>query len=244
MRERESTRERERTKERKKELPLLFARNPMELLPTPLLSMDDLDPDDEHSQELLTVSYIFPELKILSNHAATISIPVAPEPPISVVFHDDMTSTAPRTIPHLPPLQLAVVMPEKYPQEAPPDIKLASLWLSEDVVLRLRTELVGLWKDSRDQVLYAMIDHLVQAAERGFDQADGSAAVFPKILEEELISFNKMMLKNVFNQGTYECGVCLGKLLSYILLFFHAFGLIQLLITAGVDRTKEGHRLS
>jgi len=182
-----------------------------DLLPSSL-SVDDLDQDDERSSEIATVSYIFPELTLLGPHSFSLSIAVSPGSPILVVFSDD--SAAARTLSHLPPLQLTVALPESYPLEAPPNIKLESAWVTKEILARLHKELVSLWEEMRDQVLYAVIDHLIQRAEEAFiqDRAAESLMV-SKDLEEELIAFNKKALKDEFNRGTYECGVCLGMLI-------------------------------
>lgn len=186
--------------------------------PIPILSTDDLDPDDARSQEIVTVSYIFPELTLLSPHSFYISVPVSPVLPIPVIFSDDLTSTTStvaRTFSHFPPLQLTISLSENYPLESPPSIKLESPWLANDVITRLQQELAGLWEDIRDQVLYAVIDHLIQAAEVAFVQdKEAVSLVLPKILEEQLVTFNKKASKEVFDRGTYECGVCLGKSLQ------------------------------
>jgi len=173
------------------------------------LSVDDLGQDDERSSEITTVSYIFPELTLLGPHSFTLSIAVSPVSPIPVVFSDE--SVAARTICHFPPLQLTVTLPESYPLEAPPNIRLESTWVTKEILTRLHKELVGLWEEVRDQMLYAVIDHLVQKAEEAFIHGRGTESlVVSKNLEEELIAFNKKSLKDEFNKGTYECGVCLG----------------------------------
>ena len=181
-------------------------------LHTSLLSIGDLDQDDERSSEIATVSYIFPELTLLGPHSFALSIPVSPVPPIPVVFSDESAVT--RTISHFPPLQLTVTLPESYPLETPPNIKLESTWVTKETLMRLHKGLVGLWEEITDQVLYAVIDQLVQKAEEAFIHERGmESLVVSKGLEEELIAFNKKALKDEFNKGTYECGVCLGMLI-------------------------------
>lgn len=173
--------------------------------------IEDLDLDCERSQEIVTVSCIFPELTLLSPHSFYILLPISPIPPLSVTFSDDSTSTVTRTLNHLPPLKLTVSLPESYPLESPPNIRLESSWVAKDVLIRLHGELLKLWEEIRDQVLYAVIDHLIQAAEVAFQKKIGAESlILPKSLEEELILFNKRSLKEVFEKGTYECGVCLG----------------------------------
>ncbi|KAF8471980.1 RWD domain-containing protein [Kalaharituber pfeilii] len=182
----------------------------MELL-TQTFSVTDLNPGDERSQELVTVSYIFPELTFLGPHSAYISIPISPEPPVPVVFSGEKAqSNESRTISHFPPIQATFTLPPDYPCNAPPVVKLESVWVTESTISKIQSELLDLWRDTKDQVLYAIIDHLVQAALRAFDQADsGNPLVLPECLEADISSFNKKALKEEFNKGTYVCGVCL-----------------------------------
>ncbi|KAF8423509.1 hypothetical protein BGX38DRAFT_1238581 [Terfezia claveryi] len=152
------------------------------------LCIDDLDQDDERSSEIATVSYIFPELTLLAS-LLYLSIAVSPAFPVLVVFSDEPVVA--RTISHFPPLQLT----------------LESTWVTKETLARLHKELVGQWEEIRDQVLYAVIDHLVQKAEVAFTYGRGTESlVVSKDLEEQLIAFNKKSLKDEFNKGTYECG--------------------------------------
>lgn len=170
------------------------------------ISIDDFDQEDERCLELITTTYIYPELNILTPHLASIQIPLSAALPVAITFRNKSGQCSLQKISHLPPLQLVIEMPEGYPTISPPDIELTSSWIPESVTEELDCKIHRLWEDTKEGVLYAAIDLIQQGAETAFGISELESS-----LEEELVSFNKKSLKEVFNTGTYECGVCLGE---------------------------------
>lgn len=115
---------------------------------------------------------------------------------------------------HLPPLHIEIELPEGYPSEKPPVFKVTTEppWLSPPVLSRLIDDGYQLWEEGgKDLVVYTYIDHLQQCAEMAFglsDTPDGEAH-FSRDLKIALLDFNNKAEREKFEQGTFECGVCL-----------------------------------
>lgn len=113
---------------------------------------------------------------------------------------------------HLPPLSLQIELQNGYPVEKPPVFFVATnpSWLPRDVLGHLREQGATLWEDlGRDQVVFAYIDHLQQAAESGFDLTVPLRV--PQDLKIALLDFDSKARRQKFEQETFDCGVCLGS---------------------------------
>ena len=118
---------------------------------------------------------------------------------------------------HLPPLNLRLSLPEGYPAEKPPVFHLTSQysWLPEQKLDELREAGHTLWQElGRDQVVFSYIDHLREAAERGFDmvQAEDQVLEISPDLKVALLDFDLKAKRAKFERETFECGICLGRL--------------------------------
>ena len=116
---------------------------------------------------------------------------------------------------HLPPLSLQIELQNGYPAEKPPVFYVATnpSWLPKSVLGHLREHGATLWEDLwRDQVIFAYIDHLQQAAESGFDLTDPLRV--PQELKIALLDFDSRARRQKFEQETFDCGICLGRLAS------------------------------
>ena len=117
---------------------------------------------------------------------------------------------------HLPPLNLRLLLPDGYPTEQPPVLYLNSQysWLPEKKLKDLRSGADMLWKDmGGDQVVFAYIDYLREAAENGFDLglAEEEILDIPAHLKIALLDFDLRARREKFEKQTFECGICLGK---------------------------------
>ncbi|KAF6223276.1 hypothetical protein HO133_000118 [Letharia lupina] len=135
-------------------------------------------------------------------------------------------------ISHLPALNLRLSLPEGYPAEKPPVFYLESQysWLPEQKLQELREAGHSLWEElGRDQVVFSYIDHLREAAERGFDmaQADDQVLEVSPDLKVSLLDFDLNAKRAKFERETFECGICLdakkGTVCHRLLLCGHVF---------------------
>ena len=72
--------------------------------------------------------------------------------------------------------------------------------------------MVHLWDEyGQCQILFAYIDYLQQASERGFDLDESAEGclILPVTLEKALLEFDSHTKQSIFNSGTYDCGICL-----------------------------------
>lgn len=179
-----------------------------------LLTSDDLlSSPDERSRELGTIAAIYPELLLISPFSATISLPVSPILPVPVSF--DTAEFFP--ISHFPALTLQFDLPSTYPERSPPQISLSTspAWIPPQTLERLKTEIDRLWEEfGGGQIVFTAIDHVQQAAEHGFDlvRPDNNGGTWLNLsagLKPHITDFNAITKKQQFEQGTYECGICL-----------------------------------
>ncbi|KAF2156251.1 RWD-domain-containing protein, partial [Myriangium duriaei CBS 260.36] len=172
---------------------------------------------DEREEELETLSSIYPELvrDTFQPFQFNLCVPISPANPIKIIFTpsellkaEDQVSEA--TIKHLPPVQIAASLPATYPSEAAPDVRLSTSpsWLPAAKIKELETESAKLWEEyGRCQILFAYIDHIQQAADRAFDLAD--KLTIHESLKSDILAFDQTREKEIFETGSYECGVCL-----------------------------------
>ena len=117
---------------------------------------------------------------------------------------------------HLPALNLRLSLPEGYPAEKPPVFYLESQcsWLPDQKLQELREAGHTIWEElGRDQVVFSYIDHLREAAERGFDmgQAYDQVLEVSPDLKVSLLDFDLKAKRAKFERETFECGICLGR---------------------------------
>lgn len=174
---------------------------------------------------------------------ASIEIPVAPSAPVAVYFpavedgaQATILPTPPSSIPstdlqcvdlrdapldvhvlsHLPPLRLQILLPTGYPSEKAPvfELSTAPSWLREGTLAELQSYGEQLWQEfGQDQVVFAYLDHLQNAAEAVFGALDESGRLhIPREHKIALLDFDLRAKRATFEKGTFECGVCLGEL--------------------------------
>jgi len=194
--------------------------------------------DDEREEELSSITAIYPELSIdpASRFAASLDIPVAPSPPLAVRFPPPVDGGPPglptppasdhggrkdlcakdevHRLLYLPPLNVQITLPDGYPSERPPTFKLSTspAWIPDATLQCLKDEGTSLWEEyGRGQVVFAYIDYLQQAAERGFDLsgADGPPLDVSLEMKIGLLDYDIKEKRHKFEQETFDCGVCL-----------------------------------
>jgi E3 ubiquitin-protein ligase RNF14 len=193
------------------------------------------DPYDEREEELSTITAIYPELVVQGAHSVSLDLPITPSSPLLARFvpqqasKNDTASSHNGTyahtlatahvehdvrLSHLPSLTAKIELPDGYPSEHPPVASLGTDhdWLPTAKLKALEDQVKVLWEEyGRCQILYTYIDHLQQAAESGFDldQSAEGCLTLPMTLEQPLVDFDKSTKLSVFNEDTYDCGICL-----------------------------------
>ena len=154
-----------------------------------------------------------------------VAIPTALlKPPSSNSTEDESTNTnvaqlndnSVHLLSHLPPLLLTLKLPDGYPSNQAPKLCLDShsSWIPKKKIDELRLAGYSVWEDlGHDQIVFAYIDHLQQAAEDGFGfNSDGKHTLrLSPELEIPLLDYDLKSKRAKFEQETFECGICLGE---------------------------------
>jgi len=189
--------------------------------------------------ELDSISAIFPEMVRHGSHSASLDIPVSLIQPVSVLFPPTAVKVAPppaslfetlstfqpaiasvkaadgetRHLWNLPPLTVEITLRHGYPADVPPDVKLGSQssWIPASKLAELERGAREMWEEfGHDQVFFAYIDSLQQAAEDAFGLAatGGTLEIAPE-LKVALLDFDIKTKQAKFDRETFDCGVCL-----------------------------------
>ncbi|KAF1967351.1 RWD-domain-containing protein [Bimuria novae-zelandiae CBS 107.79] len=183
--------------------------------------------DDERIEELETLQSIYPELTLdpANPFSAQLDLLVAPAKPLPVTFEPDLgrpdhpavgnteanntENAVVHRLAYLPPLCLKVELPAQYPAEAPPKVNLTTSpsWVPLDAIEKLEREAYLLWGEySGGQMLFAYISYLQEAAETTFGLSE---LLLPDSVKAELLYYSKCTKKELFDQETFDCEVCL-----------------------------------
>lgn len=193
--------------------------------------------DDLRHTELDTLQAIFPEIhrpdEAKDPFTFEIELPVQPAAPVTVTFpaatgNDTAVIAGPGgaaqngqseedslQVSHLPSLMLRISLPEGYPPDRPPAVRISTEppWLSQDTISKLESDAPRLWEEmGRDMVAYTYIDHVQHAADGVFGaiSADGTLEVASQhklaVLDHDIKA-----KKEAFEKETFDCGICLGK---------------------------------
>lgn len=209
------------------------------------MDLSTADDDDARATELETLEAIYPELRRTDNSrfAFELELPVEPAAPVTVTFPaaassdqllNGSTSAAPALedslqVSHLPPLALHITLPEGYPAECAPLVKISTTpqWLSAEMLSRLAGEAPRLWEEmGRDLVTYTYIDHVQRAADDVFGAitAEGTLQVDPEH-KLAVLDYDIKAKKAAFDKETFDCGICLG------MEYFNIFTLMSFILT-------------
>lgn len=222
-----------------------------------------MDTEDQRDVEISTLSAIFPEIKRLAEddpYTFTLDVPVSPAKTVTVYFPAAESGqvpnpTAPQILPgtaprpawidshelsHLPAVRLQISLPESYPTEQPPVVNVSTTppWLPSSSAKIVEDHCARLWEElGRDLVVFAYIDLVQQLADAVFGLVSDTGAL--EIRPEHKIAvldFDMGAKKAAFDRETFDCGVCLGKL---ILIFPDLFQTISLFYTSGQSRMSR-----
>lgn len=206
--------------------------------------MDSTTEDDARATELETLEAIFPELRRLPDdeHGLKfeLDLPVEPASAVTVTFPpagnavtnadgvngscliESKTGEDSLQVSHLPSLCLRFTLPAGYPEECAPQIDITTTpqWLSSDTLRRLEDDGPKLWEEmGRDMVAYTYIDHIQRGAEDvfGLVNDDGTMNVDPQH-KLAVLDYDIKAKKAAFENGTFDCGICLGKFTASMLI--------------------------
>lgn len=166
------------------------------------------DADDERAEELEALESIYPEL-VRDAHdpfIATMDILVAPTKPLPITFEPEQDV---QRLAYLPPLRLHFVLSADYPAHAPPTVTPSTTpsWLPEHIRRRVTEEAHTIWEEyGGGAILFSYIESLKEQALAAFGLEE---LTLPASMRTQLVDYSKRLKKDLFDQETFECGVCL-----------------------------------
>ncbi|KAL8741737.1 MAG: hypothetical protein Q9190_005694 [Brigantiaea leucoxantha] len=130
--------------------------------------------------------------------------PELPRGPVQDIHH----------LSYLPHLHLSISLPKGYPTERPPlfHLEIEPPWLPEEKLRALEEKGTSMWENfGRDQVVFAYIDYLREAAERAFGLERGKENTWEASsdLKLALLDFDIKAKRAKFEQEIYDCEICL-----------------------------------
>ncbi|PNP55052.1 hypothetical protein THARTR1_04741 [Trichoderma harzianum] len=201
-----------------------------------------VDDDDARATELETLEAIYPELRRPdgAGFVFELELPVEPAAPVTVTFPaaaaapdqalNGSASDAPALVDslqvsHLPPLTMHITLPDGYPAECAPLVKISTTpqWLSAEKLAHLAGEASQLWEEMGRDLGTLQVDPEHKLAVLDYDIKAKKAA---------------------FDKETFNCGICLdpkkGSKCHKMLDCTHIFCL-QCLQDFYNDAIKEGN---
>ncbi|KAH6639158.1 RWD domain-containing protein [Boeremia exigua] len=175
-------------------------------LPQCSLALGMTEPNDERAAELETLAAIYgSSLVMTGDYSGCINISVAVQRPLQLLCKTE--GDRDNEVSYLPPVQMCFKLPEQYPGEAAPIVELKTSWLETKIIQKLEAVATLLWEEyGRTEVMYAYISYLEEAAELAFEITHLDVGHDDLHL---LLNHDRDTKRRTFEQGTYDCGVCL-----------------------------------
>src|SRR5271154_1528661 len=186
-------------------------------------------------------------LKIRFQTPAKDNTPTLPTPPTSVELDEDETVVIQKKrkaeeiteaqidaheLAYLPPLTLDMCLPDGYPHEKAPLVKLSTSppWLPSMILKTLEADATRIWVETgREQMVFTYIDHLQQGADVAFNitEKEEQGLKLSSDMKLALLDFDLKTKRELFEKQTFDCGVCLepkkGSHCHRLLLCSHVF---------------------
>ncbi|KAG7910988.1 hypothetical protein KL906_001368 [Ogataea polymorpha] len=159
-------------------------------------------------EEFESLAAIYPEIQLdPESRSGKLLIPVALEALLKVQMAETETC---HEIANLSPIELAFSLPERYPHQEPPDIRLEGCqWLDPVSKESILAELTGIWQDFQDIVLFSVIDYLKEHSQNAFGTLDFTQPlVLPKQTYLQFLEADARAKQLEFNLQTFTCEIC------------------------------------
>lgn len=114
---------------------------------------------------------------------------------------------------HLPPLQAHFELPQSYPYDEAPFVRVQSSWAADEGhwLADLESSSLDIW--DHDSALFGMIDSLAHCLKPNYEKPlrlVGGALLHKKSLYTTLRSHNATMTRTRFASSTWSCSICLS----------------------------------
>jgi E3 ubiquitin-protein ligase RNF14 len=157
---------------------------------------------NEPAEELLILQFSYPET-LIDGSSASLELPIFLETPMPVVDSQRECSVS-----YLPSLILTFTLPDNFPEDAPPSVKLVSTgsWLPADVLSDLEANTAALWEEyGHCDILGAYILEVTDVINSNFglDHIDADHDTFSTLIE-----FDRKAKHDDFKKSSHECSIC------------------------------------
>lgn len=186
----------------------------------------DSDIDDLRKEELETLSAIFQDALVLDlpglKGEARIPLQVENGIPVHLINPDGKVLRT-SEVRHLPPLKFKFLLPQGYPYEKPPEMELSSLIVSDHESNELKQKLLQHWIDTKDQVLFTMIDEFQEKAAY-LHNFTGQEIRCEDIEYEQILEHDLAEKQKEFDGSTFTCEICQDDLKGVKCVSFESCG--------------------
>lgn len=140
-------------------------------------------------------------------YSGKIYIPIKIENGINIHLLQDHITKRSSKVHFLPPIIFTFTLPQYYPYDVPPIFDVTSLTISKPEISNLKAQLLNQWRNSRDQILFSLIDTLQEKAESMFQLA-GQLIECTDIEYEQIIENDNYLKQKEFDESTFTCEIC------------------------------------
>jgi E3 ubiquitin-protein ligase RNF14 len=182
--------------------------------------MENMPEEDEREQELTALLSIYPEMvrDETDSYSATVNLEIDLTERVNLKFVSSEGTTFDQrvsSLSYLPTLKVHLKLPEGYPSEKPPFVRLATDpdWLPTETLSSLEEMVVELWESwGQVQIIFTYLDTLSDEAQRVFglrNPNEGNAILLDGSKYLDMMVFQAHAKKDRFERQTFSCEVCL-----------------------------------
>ena len=166
-----------------------------------------MNSSDERAEELDALQATYGDCMVAdSTYSGHVDISVKLQRPLKLTR---IAQNQQEEVLYLPPVRICFELPNGYPDAAAPLVSVDASWLPTEVARQLETTSSSTWEEyGRMQVMYAYVSYLEEAAGEAFGMH------YLEVSDDNfkhLLVYNKEAARQVFQQGTHECGICLDQ---------------------------------
>lgn len=160
--------------------------------------------DDVKTEEIESLKAIYFD-GIFGKHCGRIEIVIELDQEFSLTFEQKTTKIA-----YLPSAWLEFSLPDRYPEEKPPNLSLSCSWLPEEKIEQLLQECLSIWESHRpDIVIFTILDYLTGQSYELFGVYDASAIDATSETQYlEFVEQNAEAMAKRFSEKTFACQIC------------------------------------
>lgn len=173
--------------------------------------------EDVRRQELETLQAIYEDETTLDfdSLSGKVDLQISVEDGLAVILEIPNSNVFRSTkVNYLPSILLHFTLPEKYPYEEPPKLDLKCMVVPDPKLEELKASLLHEWEDTKDQILFTMIEYLKENVGWKVRDYIGNKINCSEdgARYEQLIEFDSDEKQRLFDRSTFTCEICQSDL--------------------------------